>query len=170
MLLRGHRCSLVSHPADLSPAVLLACRYRHSPFLNDEEFSKLISEARYVVVLRKAEGFEMLGVEALFSGTRPVVYEAMIETKPYRWACGWGTCSQWLLLLMMMIMIMIMILLGKWWRAAAARMADAGQSMADVPRAQVPRCPGAQVRTCSCPAMLAVSMGQLGACPANTLA
>lgn len=65
---------------------MLLCRYHHSPFLADEEFSKLISEARYVVVLRKEEGFEMLGVEALFSGTRPVVYEAMIETKPYRWA------------------------------------------------------------------------------------
>jgi hypothetical protein len=69
---------------------VLACRYRHSPFLHDAEFSTLIREARYVVVLRKEEGFEMLGVEALFSGTRPVVYEAMIETKPYRWVwvCG----------------------------------------------------------------------------------
>lgn len=102
LLLRSHRCSLVSHPAVLTTAVLLpVLRYRHSPFLIDEEFSKLISEARYVVVLRKEEGFEMLGVEALFSGTRPVVYEAMIETKPYRWAWGWGTSAQWLLLMMM---------------------------------------------------------------------
>jgi hypothetical protein len=26
------------------------------------------------------------GVEALFSGTRPIVYDALLETKPYRWA------------------------------------------------------------------------------------
>jgi hypothetical protein len=39
-------------------------------------------------VLRRFEGFEMMGVEALFRrcGTRPVVYEAAVESKPYRWA------------------------------------------------------------------------------------
>ncbi len=54
-------------------------------FLDDAEFRSLLQTVTYVPVLRRFEGFEMMGVEALFSGTRPIVYEAQIESKPYRW-------------------------------------------------------------------------------------
>jgi hypothetical protein len=63
-----------------------ARRYQHSFFLGSDEFRQLLQRATYVPVLRRFEGFEMMGVEALFTGTRPIVYDAMIETKPYRWA------------------------------------------------------------------------------------
>ena len=60
------------------------CRYQHSYFLGPDDFHQLLQQATYVPVLRRFEGFEMMGVEALFTGTRPIVYDAMIETKPYR--------------------------------------------------------------------------------------
>jgi hypothetical protein len=56
------------------------------PFLSPQQFSHLLQTVTYVPVLRRMEGFELMGVEALFSGTRPVVYDTMVETKPYR--CG----------------------------------------------------------------------------------
>jgi hypothetical protein len=59
-------------------------RYQHSYFLGPDDFHQLLQQATYVPVLRRFEGFEMMGVEALFTGTRPIVYDAMIETKPYR--------------------------------------------------------------------------------------
>jgi hypothetical protein len=40
--------------------------------------------ARYVAALRKFEGFELAGVEALFCGTRPLVY----DIPSYRWYRG----------------------------------------------------------------------------------
>lgn len=56
------------------------------PFLSPQQFSHLLQTVTYVPVLRRMEGFELMGVEALFSGTRPVVYDTIVETKPYRCA------------------------------------------------------------------------------------
>ncbi len=89
-------CSSRSHlwpPATISPLVppltwrlcAAARSYEHRPFLDDHEFRSLLQSVTYVPVLRRSEGFEMMGVEALFSGTRPIVYETGIESKPYRW-------------------------------------------------------------------------------------
>jgi hypothetical protein len=52
--------------------------------MDGSSFHRMLQKATYVPVLRRWEGFEMMGVEALFSGTRPIVYDALIATKPYR--------------------------------------------------------------------------------------
>lgn len=67
------------------PVLVTCSSYQHKAFLGINEFRDLLQTVTYVPVLRRSEGFEMMGVEALFSGTRPIVYETRIESKPYRW-------------------------------------------------------------------------------------
>jgi len=43
--------------------------------VSDETLLRMYQQARYVPALRKFEGFEMTAVEALFCGTRPIVYD-----------------------------------------------------------------------------------------------
>ena len=65
------------------------CRlYHHLPLLPDATFAPLLRYARYVAVLRREEGFEMMGVEALLSGTRPLVFDNELVSQPYRWFKG----------------------------------------------------------------------------------
>ena len=52
--------------------------------VSDAQLVKEMREALYVPALRKFEGFEISGAEALFCGTRPIVYD--IST--YRWYTG----------------------------------------------------------------------------------
>lgn len=56
----------------------------HLGFVSDDEFVHEMQSAAYVSALRKTEGFELAGVEGLFCGARPLVYD--IPT--YRWYRG----------------------------------------------------------------------------------
>ncbi len=56
-------------------------------YVTDAALRTELQAARYVVALRQFEGFELAGVEALFCGSRPLVYD--IPT--YRWYKGHAT-------------------------------------------------------------------------------
>lgn len=47
--------------------------YKFHPFMNDQEFSSLLSKARFVAGLRNMEGFEMMCVEGAMTGAIPIV-------------------------------------------------------------------------------------------------
>jgi hypothetical protein len=82
-------------PARLQGNGTVECaHYRHATFLEDAEFAALLRDASWVPVLRRWEGFEMMGVEALFSGTRPVVYDHELVSQPYRWFKGHAAIVQ----------------------------------------------------------------------------
>jgi glycosyltransferase involved in cell wall biosynthesis len=55
--------------------------YKYLPFLNDREFVVMLNGAQYISCLRDIEGFEMMGVEGLFCGARPIVP----DLPTYRW-------------------------------------------------------------------------------------
>ena len=89
---RGMRATVGA--ADQAPLLCrpLAALYNRTPCdfhtnlgrVSDDALVAELQGARWVPVLRKFEGFEITGVEALFCGTRPIVY----DLPPYRWYKG----------------------------------------------------------------------------------
>lgn len=55
--------------------------YSHLSFLNDRDFNLMLNSCQYISCLRDIEGFEMMGVEGLFCGARPIVP----DLPTYRW-------------------------------------------------------------------------------------
>lgn len=47
--------------------------YRHTPYLRNGDFTLLLNSCEYVSALRVIEGFELMGIEGLFCGARPIV-------------------------------------------------------------------------------------------------
>lgn len=49
--------------------------YKHLEYMSEKGLVKVLNMAKYVACLRKVEGFELMGVEAMMCGTRPIVYD-----------------------------------------------------------------------------------------------
>lgn len=47
--------------------------YRHMSHMSDKELVKVLNRSKFVSALRLGEGFEVMGVEGLFCGARPIV-------------------------------------------------------------------------------------------------
>jgi len=47
--------------------------YQHLDIMPDEQLVELLNRVEYVSCLRRREGFELLGIEGLFCGARPIV-------------------------------------------------------------------------------------------------
>jgi hypothetical protein len=60
--------------------------YLNLPFLHDYAFVDLLNQTEYVLAFRLIEGFEILGVEGLFCGARPIIPN--IDT--YDWYRKWA--------------------------------------------------------------------------------
>jgi glycosyltransferase involved in cell wall biosynthesis len=51
----------------------LSKHYQWLKYMSEEELSNMLSQCKYVLAARLVEGFEVMGVEALLAGTRPIV-------------------------------------------------------------------------------------------------
>lgn len=49
--------------------------YRYLEHMTDEELVAVLNRTQYIACLRKVEGFELLGIEGLFCGARPIVFD-----------------------------------------------------------------------------------------------
>lgn len=49
--------------------------YQHLPYMTTDKLRTLLNEVEYVSCMRTIEGFEMLGMEGLFCGARPIVLD-----------------------------------------------------------------------------------------------
>ena len=74
----------VCQPLPLAMYGRTACDY-YKPlgYVADKELLELLQGAQYVALLRSEEGFEIGGIEALFSGTRPILYDLPIYRNWY---------------------------------------------------------------------------------------
>jgi len=48
-------------------------KYRHMPYMPDDKLRTTLNQTEYVPCLREHEGFELMGIEGLFCGARPIV-------------------------------------------------------------------------------------------------
>lgn len=60
--------------------------YKYLNYMKDSDLADVLCSTEYVSCLRQHEGFEMLGVEGLFCGTRPIVF----DLPTYQWYKGHG--------------------------------------------------------------------------------
>lgn len=60
--------------------------YKFLPYLSLENLNILLNDVEYVSCLRKVEGFELLGIEGLFAGARPIV----LDIESYNWYRNFG--------------------------------------------------------------------------------
>jgi hypothetical protein len=58
--------------------------YQFMEYMNDSAFVGILNNTQYIPCLREIEGFEMMGVEGLFCGARPIVP----NLPTYRWYEG----------------------------------------------------------------------------------
>lgn len=58
--------------------------YQNHPLLPDNELIEFLNDSEYVIALREIEGFELMAVEGLMCGARPIVYD--LDT--YHWYKG----------------------------------------------------------------------------------
>lgn len=49
--------------------------YKYLPYMSQSDLCRLLNEVEFVSCLRTIEGFELLGVEGLFCGARPIVLD-----------------------------------------------------------------------------------------------
>lgn len=60
--------------------------YKYLNYMKDSDLADVLNSTQYVSCLRAYEGFEMLGVEGLFCGARPIVF----DLPTYQWYKGHG--------------------------------------------------------------------------------
>ena len=63
-----------------------SAHYKYLNYMKDSDLMDVLNSTEYVSCLREHEGFEMLGVEGLFCGTRPIVF----DLPTYQWYRGHG--------------------------------------------------------------------------------
>lgn len=64
--------------------------YKYLTYMRDSDLADVLNSTQYVSCLRENEGFEMLGIEGLFCGARPIVF----DLPSYQWYKGYGIFIQ----------------------------------------------------------------------------